>query len=102
MSVLEAIATADLYFSFFQYVNRNETKYTLLVNYTLSVGPEMTLYYHSAALECVIADIGKHSPDISWFASTALIRFSLNSVRTALGWGGELWGKPHPSLAHYR
>ncbi|NXN07036.1 ZP2 protein, partial [Indicator maculatus] len=40
-----------------EYVNRNETKYTLLVNYTLSVGPEMTLYYHSAALECVIADI---------------------------------------------
>ncbi|XP_027754449.1 uncharacterized protein LOC114065060 isoform X2 [Empidonax traillii] len=41
----------------FRYVNRNETKYTLLVNYTLSVGPEMTLYYHSAEVECVIADI---------------------------------------------
>ncbi|XP_017680281.1 PREDICTED: uncharacterized protein LOC108502167 isoform X2 [Lepidothrix coronata] len=41
----------------FKYVNRNETKYTLLVNYTLSVGPEMTLYYHSAEVECVIADI---------------------------------------------
>ncbi|NWQ64129.1 ZP2 protein, partial [Neopipo cinnamomea] len=40
-----------------EYVNRNETKYTLLVNYTLSVGPEMTLYYHSAEMECVIADI---------------------------------------------
>ncbi|XP_050172549.1 uncharacterized protein LOC126640627 [Myiozetetes cayanensis] len=40
-----------------EYVNRNETKYTLLVNYTLSVGPEMTLYYHSAEVECVIADI---------------------------------------------
>ncbi|NXF87273.1 ZP2 protein, partial [Eubucco bourcierii] len=40
-----------------EYLNRNETKYTLLVNYTLSVGPEMTLYYHSAALDCVIADI---------------------------------------------
>ncbi|XP_075000715.1 zona pellucida sperm-binding protein 2-like [Calonectris borealis] len=40
-----------------EYVNRNETKYTLLVNYTISVGPEMTLYYHSAELECVIADI---------------------------------------------
>ncbi|XP_069706556.1 zona pellucida sperm-binding protein 2-like isoform X1 [Phaenicophaeus curvirostris] len=40
-----------------EYVNRNETKYTLLINYTLSVGPEMTLYYHSAEVECVIADI---------------------------------------------
>ncbi|XP_063009488.1 uncharacterized protein LOC134416674 [Melospiza melodia melodia] len=40
-----------------EYVNRNETKYTLLVNYTLSVGLEMTLYYHSAEVECVIADI---------------------------------------------
>ncbi|KAJ7412719.1 hypothetical protein BTVI_45752 [Pitangus sulphuratus] len=40
-----------------EYVNRNETKYTLLVNYTLSVGPEMTLYYHSTEVECVIADI---------------------------------------------
>ncbi|XP_052666307.1 uncharacterized protein LOC128152246 [Harpia harpyja] len=40
-----------------EYVNRNETKYTLLVNYTISVGPEMTLYYHSAEVECVVADI---------------------------------------------
>ncbi|NXH09416.1 ZP2 protein, partial [Bucco capensis] len=40
-----------------EYVNRNETRYTLLINYTLSVGPEMTLYYHSAEVECVIADI---------------------------------------------
>ncbi|NXL34602.1 ZP2 protein, partial [Glaucidium brasilianum] len=40
-----------------EYVNRNETKYTLLVNYTISVGLEMTLYYHSAEVECVIADI---------------------------------------------
>ncbi|XP_059324877.1 zona pellucida sperm-binding protein 2-like isoform X2 [Ammospiza nelsoni] len=40
-----------------EYVNRNETKYTLLVNYTLSVGLEMMLYYHSAEVECVIADI---------------------------------------------
>ncbi|NXD79048.1 ZP2 protein, partial [Halcyon senegalensis] len=40
-----------------EYVNRNETKYTLLVNYTVSVGPEMALYYHSAEVECVIADI---------------------------------------------
>ncbi|NXY41891.1 ZP2 protein, partial [Ceuthmochares aereus] len=40
-----------------EYVNRNETKYTLLINYTLSVGPEMTLYYHSAEVQCVIADI---------------------------------------------
>ncbi|GAB0185516.1 zona pellucida sperm-binding protein 2-like [Grus japonensis] len=40
-----------------EYVNRNETKYTLLINYTISVGPEMTLYYHSAEVECVIADI---------------------------------------------
>ncbi|NXY89559.1 ZP2 protein, partial [Alcedo cyanopectus] len=40
-----------------EYVNRNETKYTLLVNYTISVGPEMELYYHSAEVECVIADI---------------------------------------------
>ncbi|KAJ7408452.1 hypothetical protein WISP_120862 [Willisornis vidua] len=40
-----------------EYVNRNETKYTLLINYTLSMGPEMTLYYHSAEVECVIADI---------------------------------------------
>lgn len=55
----------------FQYVNRNETKYTLLINYTLSVGPEMTLYYHSAEVECVIADIGKLFLDINRFASTA-------------------------------
>ncbi|KFP81917.1 Zona pellucida sperm-binding protein 2, partial [Acanthisitta chloris] len=40
-----------------EYVNRNETKYTLLVNYTLSVGLEMALYYHSAEVECVVADI---------------------------------------------
>ncbi|KFP33564.1 Zona pellucida sperm-binding protein 2, partial [Colius striatus] len=40
-----------------EYVNRNETKYTLLVNYTISVGTEMMLYYHSAEVECVIADI---------------------------------------------
>ncbi|XP_009696302.1 PREDICTED: uncharacterized protein LOC104159966, partial [Cariama cristata] len=40
-----------------EYVNRNETKYTLLLNYTVSVGLEMTLYYHSAEVECVIADI---------------------------------------------
>ncbi|XP_009462489.1 PREDICTED: uncharacterized protein LOC104011907 [Nipponia nippon] len=40
-----------------EYVNRNETKYTLLINYTMSVGPEMTLYYHSAEVECVVADI---------------------------------------------
>ncbi|NXJ06575.1 ZP2 protein, partial [Odontophorus gujanensis] len=40
-----------------EYVNRNETKYTLLVNYTISVGPEMILYYHSAEVECVIADL---------------------------------------------
>ncbi|NXJ81383.1 ZP2 protein, partial [Trogon melanurus] len=40
-----------------EYVNRNETKYTLLINYTISVGEEMTLYYHSAEVECVIADI---------------------------------------------
>nr|XP_009935720.1 PREDICTED: uncharacterized protein LOC104332041 [Opisthocomus hoazin] len=40
-----------------EYVNKNETKYTLLINYTISVGPEMTLYYHSAEVECVIADI---------------------------------------------
>ncbi|XP_010218978.1 PREDICTED: zona pellucida sperm-binding protein 2-like [Tinamus guttatus] len=40
-----------------EYVNKNETKYTLLLNYTLSVGPEMTLYHHSAELECIIADI---------------------------------------------
>ncbi|NXX81625.1 ZP2 protein, partial [Urocolius indicus] len=40
-----------------EYVNRNETKYTLLVNYTISVGTEMMLYYHSAEVECVIADV---------------------------------------------
>ncbi|XP_009866522.1 PREDICTED: uncharacterized protein LOC104273033, partial [Apaloderma vittatum] len=40
-----------------EYVNRNETKYTLLINYTISVGQEMTLYHHSAEVECVIADI---------------------------------------------
>ncbi|NWU98187.1 ZP2 protein, partial [Upupa epops] len=40
-----------------EYMNKNETKYTLLINYTVSVGPEMTLYYHSAEVECVIADI---------------------------------------------
>ncbi|NXA51534.1 ZP2 protein, partial [Nothocercus julius] len=40
-----------------EYVNKNETKYTLFLNYTLSVGPEMTPYYHSAELECIIADI---------------------------------------------
>lgn len=72
-------------FSLFQYVNRNETKYTLLVNYTLSVGPEMVLYYHSAEVECVIADIGKLCPGINCFASTAWI--SLNSVRMELGRG---------------
>lgn len=45
----------------FQYVNRNETKYTLRVNYTLNVGPEMKPYHHSAEVECVVADIGKLS-----------------------------------------
>lgn len=61
----EAIATEDLHFSPFQYVNRNETKYTLLINYTVSVDLEMTLYYHSAEVECVIADISKLSTDIN-------------------------------------
>lgn len=74
-------AAAALHFSPFQYVNRNETKYTLLVNYTLSVGLEMTLYYHSAEVECVVADIGKISPDINCFTSTAWL--SLNSVRAS-------------------
>ncbi|KYO48909.1 hypothetical protein Y1Q_0020254 [Alligator mississippiensis] len=40
-----------------EYVNRNETKYTLRVNYTLNVGPEMKPYHHSAEVECVVADI---------------------------------------------
>uniref|UniRef100_A0A8C8RPR1 ZP domain-containing protein n=1 Tax=Pelusios castaneus TaxID=367368 RepID=A0A8C8RPR1_9SAUR len=40
-----------------EYVNRNETKYTLRVNYTLNVGPEMKPYNHPAAVECVLADI---------------------------------------------
>jgi len=80
--VLEAIANSALYFSLFQYVNRNETKYTLLVNYTISMGPEMIPYYHSAEVECVIADIGKFCHNIKWFASTARIRFSLNSQQS--------------------
>ncbi|XP_039388057.1 zona pellucida sperm-binding protein 2-like isoform X3 [Mauremys reevesii] len=40
-----------------KYVNRNETKYTLHVNYTLDVGPEMKPYNHPAEVECVVADI---------------------------------------------
>ncbi|XP_039388055.1 uncharacterized protein LOC120401885 isoform X1 [Mauremys reevesii] len=40
-----------------EYVNRNETKYTLHVNYTLDVGPEMKPYNHPAEVECVVADI---------------------------------------------
>ncbi|XP_053877243.1 uncharacterized protein LOC128833413 isoform X1 [Malaclemys terrapin pileata] len=40
-----------------EYVNRNETKYTLRVNYTLDVGPEMKPYNHPAEIECVVADI---------------------------------------------
>ncbi|XP_025034524.2 uncharacterized protein LOC106731259 isoform X2 [Pelodiscus sinensis] len=40
-----------------EYVNRNETKYTLRVNYTLDVGPEKKQYNHPAEVECVVADI---------------------------------------------
>lgn len=43
-------------------MNRNETKYTLRVNYTLHVGPEMKPYNHPAEVECVVADIGKLPP----------------------------------------
>ncbi|KAJ6653765.1 hypothetical protein lerEdw1_008737 [Lerista edwardsae] len=40
-----------------EYVNKNETKYRLRVNYTLNVGPEKKPYHHPADIECVIADI---------------------------------------------
>ncbi|XP_008116408.1 uncharacterized protein LOC103280166 isoform X2 [Anolis carolinensis] len=40
-----------------EYVNKNETKYNLRVNYTLNVGPEKKLYHHFADIECIIADI---------------------------------------------
>uniref|UniRef100_A0ACB8GDV9 Uncharacterized protein n=1 Tax=Sphaerodactylus townsendi TaxID=933632 RepID=A0ACB8GDV9_9SAUR len=40
-----------------EYVNRNETTYILLVNYTLNVGPDMIPYHHPAKIECTIADI---------------------------------------------
>ncbi|XP_053141246.1 uncharacterized protein LOC128340298 isoform X2 [Hemicordylus capensis] len=40
-----------------EYVNKNETKYLLYVNYTLAVGPERKPYHHPADVECTIADI---------------------------------------------
>ncbi|XP_042301351.1 uncharacterized protein LOC121919136 isoform X2 [Sceloporus undulatus] len=40
-----------------EYINKNETKYSLYVNYTLNVGPEKKLYHHLADVECVVADI---------------------------------------------
>ncbi|XP_062981552.1 uncharacterized protein LOC134398229 [Elgaria multicarinata webbii] len=40
-----------------EYVNKNETKYCLRVNYTLHVGPEQKLYHHPADVECIMADI---------------------------------------------
>lgn len=50
---------AIVLFPSLKYVNRNETKYLLRVNYTLSVGPEKKPYHHPADIECVVADIGK-------------------------------------------
>ncbi|XP_032998807.1 uncharacterized protein LOC117043351 [Lacerta agilis] len=40
-----------------EYVNKNETKYHLHVNYALNVGPELKLYHHPADIECIIADV---------------------------------------------
>ncbi|XP_007659686.2 uncharacterized protein LOC103167717 [Ornithorhynchus anatinus] len=40
-----------------EYVNRNETKYTLLVNYTLKVGPERKSFHQPAEIECTLEDI---------------------------------------------
>ncbi|XP_061478635.1 uncharacterized protein LOC133382945 [Rhineura floridana] len=40
-----------------EYVNKNETKYHLHVNYILNVGPELKLYDHPADIECIIADV---------------------------------------------
>ncbi|KAL8172917.1 UNVERIFIED_CONTAM: hypothetical protein K2H54_033467 [Gekko kuhli] len=40
-----------------EYVNRNETRYNLLVNYTLNVGPERVPYHHPANIECTVADV---------------------------------------------
>nr|XP_028577490.1 LOW QUALITY PROTEIN: uncharacterized protein LOC114593282 [Podarcis muralis] len=40
-----------------EYVNKNETKYHLHVNYTLNVGPQLKLYHHPADIECIIADV---------------------------------------------
>ncbi|XP_077167489.1 uncharacterized protein LOC143824281 [Paroedura picta] len=40
-----------------EYVNRNETRYHLLVNYNLDVGPGRMPYLHPADIECTVADI---------------------------------------------
>ncbi|XP_060089511.1 uncharacterized protein LOC132567984 [Heteronotia binoei] len=40
-----------------EYVNRNETRYNLLVNYTLSMGPKRMPYHHFADIECAVADV---------------------------------------------
>ncbi|KAH0621953.1 hypothetical protein JD844_023732 [Phrynosoma platyrhinos] len=40
-----------------EYVNKNETRYHLYVNYSLNVGPEKKLYHHIADIECIVADI---------------------------------------------
>ncbi|KAJ7341471.1 hypothetical protein JRQ81_005605 [Phrynocephalus forsythii] len=40
-----------------EYVNKNETKYSLHVTYTLNVGPKGKVYHHPADIECTIADV---------------------------------------------
>lgn len=40
-----------------EYVNKNETNYTLHVNDTLYVGPEMKLYHHPVGIECIRANV---------------------------------------------
>ncbi|XP_072502340.1 uncharacterized protein [Notamacropus eugenii] len=40
-----------------EYVNRNETKYTLLVDFTLSVGPQQKPFHQAAEVECILEDV---------------------------------------------
>uniref|UniRef100_G3U767 ZP domain-containing protein n=1 Tax=Loxodonta africana TaxID=9785 RepID=G3U767_LOXAF len=40
-----------------KYVNRNETRYVLHVNYTLSVGPDKKSFSYPAKVECTLADV---------------------------------------------
>uniref|UniRef100_A0A6J0SXW4 Uncharacterized protein isoform X1 n=1 Tax=Pogona vitticeps TaxID=103695 RepID=A0A6J0SXW4_9SAUR len=40
-----------------EYVNKNETKYYLRLNYTLNVGPKGKVYHHPADIECIVADV---------------------------------------------